>query len=67
MVKNRAGASCDDCVRPDYLLFLFGLLLLFPLFKFMLPLNALIESKNVRQDATGDGLNLVLGNIGVVD
>ena len=64
---NRAGASYDDCVRPDCLLFLFGLPLLFPFFKFPLPLYALVESENVGQDAAGDSLNLVLGNIGVVD
>lgn len=65
--RNRAGASCDDCVRPDYLLFLFGLPLLFPFFKFPLPLYALVESENIRQDTAGDGLNLMLGNVGVVD
>ena len=65
--KNRAGASCDDGVRPDCLLFLFGLPLLFPFFKFPLPLNALVESENVGQNTAGDGLNLVLGNDGVVN
>ena len=54
-------------VRPGYLLFLFGLPLLLPFFKFPLSLNALIESENVGQDAAGDGLNLVLGNIGIID
>ena len=65
--RNRADASCDDCVRPDCLLFLFGLPLFFPFFKFPLPLYALVESENVGQDTAGDGLNLMLGNVGVVD
>ena len=46
---------------------MFGLPLLFPFFKFPLPLNALVESENVGQDTAGDGFNLVLGNIGIVD
>ena len=46
---------------------MFGLPLLFPFFKFPLPLYALIESENIGQDTAGDGLNLVLWNIGVVD
>lgn len=65
--QDRADASCDDCVRPDCLLFLFGLPLAFPFFKFPLPLYALVESENVGQDTAGDGLNLMLGNVGVVD
>ena len=64
--RNRAGAPCNDCVRPDCLLFLFGLPLLLPLFKFPLSLNAFVESENVGQDTAGDGLNLVLGNVGVL-
>lgn len=46
---------------------MFGLPLLFPFFKFPLPLYALVESENVGQDTAGDGLNLMLGNIGIVD
>lgn len=64
---NRAGAPSYGCVRPDCLLFLFGLPLLLPFFKFPLSLNALVESENVGQDTAGDGLNLMLGNVGVVD
>ena len=41
--------------------------MLFPFFKFPLPLYALVESENVGQDTAGDGFNLMLGNIGVVD
>ena len=65
--KNRAGASNHDCVRPDCLLFLFGLPLLFPFFKFPLPFFVLIESENIGQDAAGNGLNLVLGNVGLAN
>ena len=46
---------------------MFGLPLIFPFFKFSLSLFALAESENIGQDAAGDGLDLVLGNIGVVD
>lgn len=54
-------------LRPPWcLLFLFDLPLLFPFFKFPLPLNALIESENIGQDTAGDGLNLVLGNFSVI-
>ena len=50
-------------------LFRFGLLLLrFPLFlpfsKLPLAFLTLIKSENVRQDAAGYRLNLVLGNVG---
>ena len=45
----------------------FGLSLFLPLRKFSLPLFALVESENIGQDTTGDGLDLVLGNVGVVD
>ena len=34
--------------------------------KLTLALLALIESKNVREDAAGNGLNLVLRDVGVV-
>ena len=35
--------------------------------KFPLALLALIESKNVRENAAGNGLDLVLRDVGVVD
>ena len=49
------------------LFLLFGLLLRFPLGVFPLPLLALIESQNVRQNATGNGLDLMLWYGGVID
>lgn len=39
----------------------------FPFSKFALAFYALIKSKDVRHDTAGDGLNLVLWNIGIVD
>ena len=38
-----------------------------PFCKLPLALLTLIESKNVREDAAGNGLNLVLRDVGVVD
>ena len=60
-------------MRPPFSLLLrFGLLplrlpLLLPFGKFPLALLALVESENVRHDTAGYRLNLVLGNIGVVN
>ena len=69
--RNRQGQGGRNHhpMRPPWLcsLFLFGLAPLFPLRKFPLPLFALVESENVGQDTAGDGLDLVLGNVGVVD
>ena len=59
------------CPSP-YVLFLFAFLLFriplgYPFNKFPLAFLALIESENVRHDTAGNGFNLVLWNVGVVD
>lgn len=58
--------------QPAYVLFLcvfllFRIPLCFPFGKFSLAFLALIKSKDVRHDTAGDGLNLVLRDVGVVD
>ena len=45
-----------------YLVFLFGLLLCFPLSIFPLPVLTLKERLNFREQDTGKGLYLVIGN-----
>lgn len=42
-------------------------MLLLPLCKFPLPFRTLIEGQNVRQDAAGNGLDLMLWYGGVID
>ena len=69
---KRAGATVFT-VRPP-LSFLFRFCL--PLFRFppLLPFGklplaflALIESENIRHNTAGDSLNLILGNVGMID
>lgn len=69
---KRTGVAVTTVRPPFSFLFCFCLplqpfRLLLPFFKFPLPLYALVESENIGQDTAGDGLNLVLGDIGVVD
>ena len=69
---KRAGAAVCTVRPPFSSLLRFGLLplrlpLLLPFGKFPLALLALVESENVRHDTAGYRLDLVLGNVGVVD
>lgn len=46
---------------------MFRIPLCFPFGKLSLAFLALIESENVRHDTAGNGFNLVLWNVGIVD
>lgn len=46
---------------------MFSISLCFPFGKLSLAFLALVERKDVRHETAGDGLNLVLWNIGIVD
>ena len=66
------AAAVNDCrhwrmLRLGVLEVSFILPLGLPLCKLPLTFFALIESKNVRENAAGNGLDLVLRDIGVVD
>lgn len=69
---KRAGAAVFT-VRPPFLSLPSAVLLsldfppLFPFGKLPLALLALVESKDIRHETAGDGLNLVLGNVGAID
>ena len=62
MTKNKAGASVKMFPPLSYLVLLFGLLLCFPLGVFPLPVLALKKRLNFREQDTGKGLYLVIGN-----
>ena len=69
----RKGGRSRFTVRPPFLSLPSVVLLsldfppLFPFGKLPLALLALVESEDIRHETAGDGLNLVLGNVGVVD
>ena len=57
-------------IRIRWFLFLTGLFrvpLTLPLGKFLLPFLAFEKGNDIWHDASRDSLNLVLGNVGVVD
>ena len=62
MTKNKAGASVMMFPLLLSLVSLFDLLLCFPLGIFPLPVLALKERLNFREQDTGKGLYLVIGN-----
>ena len=59
------------CPLPYVLFFfefpMFCIPLCFPFGKFLLTFLTLIKGKDVRHDTAGNGFNLVLWNVGVVD
>ena len=59
---NKARASVKMLPPLLYLILLFGLLLCFPLGVFPLPVLALKERLNFREQDAGKGLYLVIGN-----
>ena len=42
-------------------------MVLLPFFKFLLPLFAVVECKNIREQAAGDLFDFVFGDIGFID
>lgn len=60
--RVKAGASVKMLPPLLYLVLLFGLLLCFPLGVFPLPVLALKERLNFREQDTGKGLYLMIGN-----
>ena len=62
MTKNKAGASVKMFPPLLSLVSLFDLLLCFPLSIFLLPVLALKERLYLREQDTGKGLYLVIGN-----
>ena len=65
--KNLSSPAASSVVLGVFGFFLQRLLLAFPLGKLPLTFLALIESDNVGQDATGNVLDLMLRNAGIVD
>ncbi len=72
-VKQKRADAAVSTVRPPFsslssvVLLFFRFPPFFPFGKLPLALLAFVESKNIRHETAGDSLNLILGNVGVID